>query len=129
MSGWRWVRLRVAAVVWAVWSAAALAAPVPKNAVASAHPWATAAGMDMLRAGGNAFDAAVAISAVLAVVEPASSGVGGGGFYLLHTAKGGRDVKVDARETAPLAVHAKALYPFALSHRWTVSGVPAGTGW
>ncbi|MEI6459040.1 MAG: gamma-glutamyltransferase [Pseudomonadota bacterium] len=103
MSGWRWVRLRVAAVVWAVWSAAALAAPVPKNAVASAHPWATAAGMDMLRAGGNAFDAAVAISAVLAVVEPASSGVGGGGFYLLHTAKGGRDVMVDARETAPLA--------------------------
>ena len=82
------------------------AAPKPKNAVASAHPLATAAGMEMLRAGGNAFDAAVAVSAVLAVVEPASSGVGGGGFYLLHSAKGSRDIMVDARETAPMAARA-----------------------
>jgi gamma-glutamyltranspeptidase/glutathione hydrolase len=62
--------------------------------------------MQMLREGGNAFDAAVAVSAVLAVVEPASSGVGGGGFYLLHSAKGNRDVMVDAREAAPLAARA-----------------------
>ncbi len=75
----------------------------PKSAIASAHPLATQAGLDMLAAGGNAFDAAVAVSAVLAVVEPASSGVGGGGFYLLHRASDGRDVMVDARETAPHA--------------------------
>jgi len=57
----------------------------------------------MLSHGGNAFDAAVAISAALAVVEPQSSGVGGGGFYLLHFAKGGRDTFVDGREAAPAA--------------------------
>ena len=70
------------------------------SAIASAHPAATQAGQDMLAAGGNAFDAAVAVSAALAVVEPSSSGVGGGGFYLLHLADG-RDVFVDAREAAP----------------------------
>jgi gamma-glutamyltranspeptidase / glutathione hydrolase len=73
------------------------------SAIASAHPMATQAGLDMLAAGGNAFDAAVAVSAVLSVVEPASSGVGGGGFYLLHVAANGRDVMLDGRETAPQA--------------------------
>ena len=101
----RWSRARIA-FAWLVIAGAATAAPTPKNAVASAHPLATAAGMQMLREGGNAFDAAVAVSAVLAVVEPASSGVGGGGFYLLHSAKGNRDVMVDAREAAPLAARA-----------------------
>ncbi len=93
-----------AAVALWLWAAVALGAPAPgKNAIASAHPLATQAGLDILAQGGNAFDAAVAVSAVLAVVEPASSGVGGGGFYLLHLAADGRDVFVDARETAPLA--------------------------
>jgi gamma-glutamyltranspeptidase/glutathione hydrolase len=73
------------------------------QAVASAHPLATAAGMDMLRAGGNAFDAAVAITAVLAVVEPYSSGIGGGGFWLLHRASDGKQIMIDGRERAPLA--------------------------
>lgn len=101
----QWVLVSVA-TAWLVIAGPASAAPTPKNAVASAHPLATAAGMQMLREGGNAFDAAVAVSAVLAVVEPASSGVGGGGFYLLHSAKGNRDVMVDAREAAPLAARA-----------------------
>ncbi len=78
------------------------AAPAPVHAaIASAHPLATQAGLDMLAHGGNAFDAAIAVSAVLAVVEPASSGVGGGGFYLLHVAGDGHNVMVDARESAP----------------------------
>src|SRR4029434_10068573 len=70
-------------------------------AIATAHPLATDAGMEILGKGGNAFDAAVAVSGALAVVEPKGSGLGGGGFYLLHRASDGKDVFIDARETAP----------------------------
>lgn len=70
-------------------------------AIASAHPLATEAGMEVLREGGNAFDAAIAVTAALGVVEPYSSGIGGGGFWLLHRASDGRQVVVDGREAAP----------------------------
>lgn len=71
--------------------------------IASANTLATQAGHEVLAQGGNAFDAAVAVAAVLSVVEPESSGIGGGGFFLLHRASDGADVMVDARETAPAA--------------------------
>jgi gamma-glutamyltranspeptidase/glutathione hydrolase len=73
----------------------------PGAAIASAHKLATEAGFEILAKGGNAFDAAIAVSSTLSVVEPVSSGIGGGGFFLLHDATTGRDVMVDAREVAP----------------------------
>lgn len=72
-------------------------------AIASAHPLATLAGREILDQGGNAFDAAIAVAGVLAVVEPYNSGLGGGGFFLLHRARDGRQRMLDAREKAPLA--------------------------
>jgi gamma-glutamyltranspeptidase / glutathione hydrolase len=71
------------------------------GAIASAYPLASQAGQAALAKGGNAFDAAVAVSAALAVVEPTSSGLGGGGFYLLHRQSDGYETMLDAREKAP----------------------------
>ena len=73
----------------------------PNAAIASAHPLATAVGKGILAQGGNAFDAAVAVAAALAVVEPYSSGLGGGGFFLLHRARDNKQIMIDARERAP----------------------------
>ena len=78
---------------------------LPAVAVASAHPLATEAGLQILRQGGNAFDAAVAVSAALAVVEPRGSGLGGGGFWLLHRQYDGKQVMLDGREKAPSSAH------------------------
>ncbi|MDX8392671.1 MAG: gamma-glutamyltransferase [Mariprofundaceae bacterium] len=74
--------------------------------VVAAHPLAAEAGIQMLKQGGNAFDAAAATALALGVVEPGSSGIGGGGFFLLYIAKEKRYVMIDARETSPkLAAH------------------------
>ena len=103
------IRINLCAVLLSGLLAASVSAMLPqgapgKAAIASAHHLATEAGHEILAAGGNAFDAAVAVSMALAVVEPASSGIGGGAFFLLHRASDGKDVFVDARETAPAAV-------------------------
>jgi len=86
-----------------------------RGAVASAYPLASEAGEEMLKRGGNAFDAAVAVSAALAVVEPTSSGLGGGGFYLLHRASDRFETMVDAREKAPGAA-SRDMYLDAQGH-------------
>ena len=76
-----------------------------RQAVAAANPLATEAGAQILRAGGSAVDAAVAVQMVLTLVEPQSSGIGGGAFLLHHD---GRQLQAfDGRETAPAAVDEK----------------------
>ncbi len=80
-----------------------------KVAIASAHPLATAAGFEIIAKGGNVFDAAVAISATLAVVEPSGSGLGGGGYWLLHRESDNFEIMIDGREKAPLAAY-QAMY-------------------
>ncbi len=77
-------------------------------AIASANFLATNAGHEVLAEGGNAFDAAIAVAATLSVVEPESSGIGGGFMAVLHRAKDGHDIFIDARETAPAAVDRNA---------------------
>ncbi|MCP6696818.1 gamma-glutamyltransferase [Pseudomonas donghuensis] len=73
-----------------------------RAAIATPHAQATAAAREVLEQGGNAFDAAIAISAALAVVEPYGSGLGGGGFFLLREGKTpARYAFIDARERAP----------------------------
>ncbi|MDX8401616.1 MAG: gamma-glutamyltransferase, partial [Mariprofundaceae bacterium] len=100
--------------------------------VVAAHPLAAHTGAAMLEAGGNAFDAAVATALALGVVEPGSSGLGGGGFFLLHIASTGRDVMVDARETAPkLAGHGEIYAKHSSIDGPQAAGVPglaAGIG-
>ncbi|MFC7048799.1 gamma-glutamyltransferase [Emcibacter nanhaiensis] len=81
-----------------------------KHMVVAANPHAAAAGMEMLKAGGSAVDAAIAAELVLTLVEPQSSGIGGGGFMMYYDpeegpgeGKGGRVYAFDGRETAPAA--------------------------
>ena len=101
------------------------------GAVSTVDPDATAAGLDVLRRGGNAADAAVAAAAALGVTEPYSAGIGGGGFFLYYDAESGEVSSIDGRETAPFAMRADSFldeegeplpFPAAVS-----SGLSVGT--
>lgn len=119
--------------------AAALAQRPGHAAIASANFLATHAGLEVLAKGGNAFDAAVAVASTLSVVEPESSGLGGGFMAVLRRASDGREVFVDAREVAPAAVDSKAyLNADGTPNRDTalngplsagIPGEPAGLAW
>ena len=73
-----------------------------KGMVSTSHPLASETGIRMLKQGGNAIDAAVAIAFVLGVVEQYSSGIGGGSLVMIRLADSSEVLAVDARETAPL---------------------------
>ncbi|MBE0533004.1 MAG: gamma-glutamyltransferase [Rhodospirillales bacterium] len=74
-----------------------------RQMIAAAHPLAAEAGLQMLKSGGSAIDAAIAAELVLGLVEPQSSGIGGGGFLMHYAAKSGEIAAYDGRETAPAA--------------------------
>ncbi|MFN4097135.1 MAG: gamma-glutamyltransferase, partial [Sphingomonas sp.] len=82
-------------------SPAPVAAPERQAFVAAAHPLAVEAGLNVLRKGGSAVDAAVAVQAMLSLVEPQSSGLGGGAFMVRYDAKTRAVTVYDGRETAP----------------------------
>jgi len=117
-----------------VLAAAALLAPLAAEArpatpaqgmVSAADPRAAAAGVEMLRAGGSATDAAIATMLVLNVVEPQNSGIGGGSFWVSHGAATGKVSTIDAREAAPAAADARWFYDAGgqpLSHANAVPG-------
>jgi gamma-glutamyltranspeptidase/glutathione hydrolase len=79
--------------------------PFRRHAIAAANPYAAAAGREVLRSGGSAVDAAIAAQMVLTLVEPQSSGIGGGAFLLHFRAADGRLDAYDGRETAPAEAH------------------------
>lgn len=102
------------------------------GAVASADPEATAAGVAVLRQGGNAVDAAVATAAALGVTEPYSAGMGGGGYFVYYNAKTQQVSTIDGRETAPKSMPSDAFIdpatgkPYPFTPDLVTSGVSVG---
>ena len=103
------------------------------GAVTSVDPEASRIGIEVLKRGGNAVDAAVATAAALGVTEPYSSGIGGGGYFVHYDARSGKVETIDGRETAPKAMPHNAFIdpetrePYNLTPELVTSGVSVGT--
>jgi len=102
------------------------------GAVSSVDPYASQVGLDVLKKGGNAADAAVAMASALGVTEPFSAGVGGGGYFVYYDATSGRVSTLDGRETAPAAMPNDAFInpdtgqPYRFTPELVTSGVSVG---
>ena len=102
------------------------------GAVTTVDPEASAAGIEVLRKGGNAVDAAVAAAATLGVTEPYSAGIGGGGYFVYYDAKSGKVSTIDGRETAPAKIKPDAFIdpttkkPYNFTPELVTSGVSVG---
>src|SRR5436305_10012147 len=106
----RWLLVLLTGIVAALPAQAAQAASPPVKhavaigrggAIASDSVYATRAGLRVLRAGGTAADAAVAVASTLGVTNPYVAGIGGGGYFVYYDARAGRVETIDGRETAP----------------------------
>jgi gamma-glutamyltranspeptidase/glutathione hydrolase len=101
------------------------------GAIATVDATATRVGLDVLRSGGNAVDAAIAAAATLGVTEPFSSGIGGGGFLVFYNARTGKVSTIDGREAAPASMGETAFVnpdtglPYAFQEA-RVSGISVG---
>lgn len=110
----------------AVLPAHAFETPAQKHMIAAANPYATEAGLDILRAGGSAVDAAIAAQMVLTLVEPESSGIGGGAFMLVYDRKTGRITSFDGRETAPASARPDMFLDASGKPRPHFEAIPGG---
>lgn len=127
----RWFAVFASLVV-AGLAPAAVAEPAPPTAVTTqremvvtANPLATAAGVKVLRQGGTAADAMVAVQTVLGLVEPQSSGLGGGAFLVWHDGETGELTTYDAREKAPLSASEDRFSGLSFFTAWQ-SGLSVG---
>jgi gamma-glutamyltranspeptidase / glutathione hydrolase len=102
------------------------------GAVTSVDPYASRVGLQVLRRGGNATDAAVAAAATLGVTEPYSAGIGGGGYFVHYSARTGQVRTIDGRETAPRSMPRNAFIdpktgdPYNFTPELVTSGVSVG---
>ncbi|QJD60209.1 gamma-glutamyltransferase [Pseudomonas sp. gcc21] len=97
-----------------------------RHMVSAAHPAAVEAGLDMLRRGGHAVDAAIAVQMVLGFIEAPETGIGGGGFLLLHDEREQRTLVYDGRETAPQAARPDRFMTFGVPHPRALT-IPSGS--
>ncbi len=96
-----------------------------REMVVTANPLATAAGVRILKKGGTAADAMVAVQSVLGLVEPQSSGLGGGAFVIYYDAKSGKTTTIDAREKAPATAMGDRFAGLGFFEAWQ-SGLSVG---